>query len=81
MEKCPVCSQVLPNLSGLRPGRPPKYCSRQCRRRAERRARWHKARVLWAKKMLTLTPAEETALAAFWGRDDLEQRALLEADV
>jgi hypothetical protein len=84
MEKCPMCSGLLPNLSGLRPGRPRRYCSIRCRRRAERHARWRAARLRWAKRILSLTPEDARALADLWGEDlgqkQAEARALLEAD-
>jgi hypothetical protein len=84
MEKCPICSSVLPHLSGLRPGRPRRYCSPHCRRRAERDARRRAVRLLWAKRMLSLSPVAERAWEDFWGREDFERRraearALLEA--
>jgi hypothetical protein len=85
MEKCPVCSGLLPGLSGLRPGRPRRYCSIRCRRRAERDARRRAVRLLWAKRMMTLSPVDELALENFWGSEGLarrraEARTLLQDD-
>ena len=74
MEKCPVCSGPVPVLSGLRPGRPRVYCGRRCRRRAERQARWRHARLLWANRMLSLSPVDARAWEDYWGREDLERK-------